>query len=65
MGAAEISNGINDLPLEFGNVVSDFENINLITPNRIRSARNNDQFPVSPTKVNENYQKMFEENKKI
>ena len=30
---AEIANRINDLPLEMGNVVSEFETVNLITPN--------------------------------
>lgn len=30
---AEIANRINDLPLEMGNLVSEFEAVNLITPN--------------------------------
>ena len=63
--AGEISNTINDLPLALGNLVSDFENIDLITPNRVRLGKNNDQSPVSPMKVTGNYQKMLEENKKI
>ena len=63
--AAEISNTINDLPLALGNLASDFENMDLITPNRLRLGRNNDQSPVSPMKVTGNYQKMLEENKKI
>ena len=63
--AAEISNAINDLPLAMGNLVSDFENMDLITPNRLRLGRSNDRSPVSPMKVTRNYQKMLEENKKI
>ena len=62
---AEISNAINDLPLAMGNLVSDFENMDLITPNRLRLGRSNDRSPVSPMKVTRNYQKMLEENKKI
>ena len=40
--AAEIFNVINDLRLALGNLVSDFENMALITPNRLRLRRNND-----------------------
>ena len=32
---AEIANRINDLPLAIGNIVSHFEKIDLITPNRL------------------------------
>ena len=31
--AAEVWNAINDLPLALGNIVSDFENMDLITTN--------------------------------
>ena len=34
--AAEIANRINDLPQAIGNIVSDFETIDLITPNRLK-----------------------------
>ena len=34
--SAEVSNAINDLPLALGNIVSDFENMDLITPNRLK-----------------------------
>ena len=43
--AAEIANRINDLPLAIGNIVSDFEIIDLITPNRLKLGRNNDKSP--------------------
>ena len=46
-------------------LVSDFENIDLITPNRLQLGRNNDRSPVSPMKVTVNYQKILEENEKI
>ena len=40
--SAEIANAINDLPLALGNIVSDYENMDLITPNRLRLGRNNE-----------------------
>ena len=49
--AAEVSNAINDVPLALGNLVSGFENIDLVTPSRQRLGRNSDQSPVSPIKV--------------
>ena len=49
--AAEVSNAINDLPLVPGNIVSDFKNIDLITPNQLKLGRNNERSPVSPMKV--------------
>ena len=63
--AAEVSNAINDLPLALGNIVSDFENMDLITPNRLKLGRNNERSPVSPMKVIGNHTKILEENKKI
>ena len=34
--ATEVSNAVSDLPLALGNIVSDFENMDLITPNRLK-----------------------------
>ena len=48
-----------------GNLVSDFKNMDIIAPNRLRIERNNDRSPVSPIKVTGNYQKMLVENKKV
>ena len=59
------ANAVDDLPVALWNLVSDFENMDLITPNRWRLGRINDQSPVSSMKVSENYQKMIEENRKI
>ena len=44
--SAQIANTINDLPLALGNVTADFEVLDLITPNRLKSGRNNDRSPV-------------------
>ena len=63
--SAQISNAINDLPLALGNIVSDYEQMDLITPNRLRLGRNNDRSPVSPMNEIGSTQKIIEENKKI
>ena len=59
-----MSNTINDSPLALGNIVSDFENMDLITPNRLKLGRNNES-PVSQMKVVGDHLKVLEENKKI
>ena len=63
--AAEVSNAINGLPLALGNIVSDFKNMDLITPNQLKHGRNNERSSVSPMKVAGNHLKVLEENKKI
>ena len=63
--SAEISNAINDLALAPGNIVGDFEQMDLITLNRLLLGRNNDKSPVSPMKISASTQKIIEENKKI
>ena len=45
---SEIANSINDLPVAIGNETDDLENLDLITPNRLRIARNNSRSPVGP-----------------
>ena len=44
----QIANSINDLPISLGSVVADLENLDLITPNRLRLGRNNERSPVGP-----------------
>ena len=63
--SAEVSNAINGIPLALGNIVSNFENMDLITPSRLKLGRNNKRSPVSPMKVVGNHLKVLEENKKI
>ena len=48
---AQISNSINDLPIALGSWVADLENIDIITPNRLRLGRNNDRSPLGPLVV--------------
>ena len=63
--AAEVANVINDLPFALSNIISDFENMDLLTPNRLRLGRNNERSPTSPMEVTGNPLKMIKENKKI
>ena len=62
---AEIANAINDMPLALGNTVSDFENMDLLTPNRLRLGRNNNRSPVGPLFVTDDPSKFFEANEAI
>ena len=62
--SASIANAINNLPLALGNLKSDFESMDLITPNRLLLGRNNDRCPVGPV-VLESYDKVLEHNKDI
>ena len=60
--AAEISNCINDLPIGYRNWSADLENLDLITPNRLRLGRNNDRSPVGPLLVTSNPEKFIQSN---
>ena len=61
----EVSSAISDLSLALGSTISDFENMDLITLNRLKLGRNNERSPVSPMKVVSNQLKILEENKEI
>ena len=60
-----IANNINNLPIAVRNVKSDFEIIDLITPNRLLLGRNNERSPIQPVSVSTNYEKIINENQKI
>lgn len=59
-----IANQINNLPLAIGNVVGDFECLDLITPNRLLLGRNNDRCPSGILTCN-NPTKIIKENESI
>ena len=59
-----IANKINDLPIGLGNVISDYENIGLITPNRLRLGRNNDLSPATTMEVAGIQDRVFERKQK-
>ena len=46
-----IANTINDLPIAKGNIVSNLEHLDLITPNRLKLGRNNSRSPDGPLQV--------------
>ena len=58
------ANKINDLPIGLGNVISDYENIGLITPNRLRLGRNNDLSPATAMEVTGIRDRVFERKQK-
>ena len=60
-----IANTINDLPFGLGNTISDYENMDLITPNRLRLRRSNDRSPAATMEVTSNPDKILKENRKI
>ena len=63
--SSEIANAINDLPLDLGNIVSDYENMDLLTPNRLKLGGNNERSPVSPISITGNLSDIMKTNKKI
>ena len=62
---ADIANRINDLPLALGDVTSDFETMDLITPNRLKLGRNNSRSPIGNLTITNDADKIIEHNRKI
>ena len=62
---SKIADTINGLPLALGNITSQFENMDLLTPNRLRLGRNNDQSPIGPMMVINNPEKFLFTNEKL
>ena len=60
-----IANTINDLPIRIANIISDYENMDLITPNQLRLGRNNDRSPAATMEVTGNPDRISKENRKI
>ena len=61
----QVANSINNLPIGVGNVSKDLENIDLITPNRLLFARNNDRCPAGTLVVSNDLGKLIEQNNKL
>ena len=59
-----IANAINDVPFRLGNIISDYENMDLITPNGLRLRRNNDRSPTATVEVTSNPDRILKENTK-
>ena len=60
-----IANTTNDLPIALGNIINDYENMDLITPNQLRLERNNDHSPAATMEVTDNADRILQENRKI
>ena len=56
---SSIANSINNLPIAIGNEVEELENLDLITPNRLRLARNNERSPIGPLEVTGKLEKLM------
>ena len=61
----QIANSINNLPIGIGNASKDLENIDLITPNRLLFARNNDRCPTGTLNISNDLGKLIEQNNKL
>ena len=58
----QVANSINNLPIAIGNIVQGLENIDILTPNRLMLARNNDRCPIGTLTVTEDIGKIVKRN---
>ena len=56
---SEIANTINNMPIAIGNETDDLENLDLITPNRLRIGFNNNRSPVGPLEVTDKLERLM------
>ena len=63
--SAQISNAINDLPIALTKSISDLEQADLITPNRLKLGRNNDRSPVGALNATSDPQRIIQSNEMI
>ena len=65
--SSEIVNSVNNLPLHLGmgNIVSNCENMDLLTPNRLKLERNTERKPISPMLVAVNLSEIMTMNERI
>ena len=61
----QVANSVNNLPIATRYVTRDVENLDLLTPNRLLLARNNDRCPAGPVNISENIGKIIEQNKSL
>ena len=60
-----IANIINGPPTRLGNIISNYEKIDLVTPNQLHLVRNNDHSPAATMKVPGKSDRILKENRKI
>ena len=58
----QVANSINNLPIAIGNIVQGLENMDILTPNRLMLARNNDRCPIGTLAVTEDIGKIVKRN---
>ena len=63
--SATMANTINNLPLALGDIVGDFECMDLITPNRLLLGRNNERSPYGNVIYTDDPTKILQENERI
>ena len=61
----QVANSINNLPIALGKVIKDLENIDLITPNQLLLARNNNRCPVGKLSVTEDVRNIIQRNNDV
>ena len=61
----QVANSLNNMPIALGNVTKDLENLDLLTPNRLLLARNNNRCPTGPVTVSEDVRKLITQNNSI
>ena len=61
----QVANSLNNMPIALGNVVKDLENLDLLTPNRLLLARNNNRCPTGLVTVSQDIGKMIKQNNSI
>ena len=57
---AEIANSVNNLPVVIGNETEDLENLDLITPNRLKLGRNNSRSPVGIIEITDKIDRILQ-----
>ena len=62
---AEIANSVNNLPVVIGNETSELENLDLITPNRLRLGRNNSRSPIGVVEITDRLDRILQINSDI
>ena len=63
--AAQVANSLNNMPIALTNSVSDLENADIITPNRLKLGRNNERSPVGELNVTSDPSKIISQNNSI
>ena len=63
--SCEIANAVNNLPLALGNIVSNYQNTDFLTANKLKLGRNYEKSPVSPISITDNLSEIVKMNKRI